>query len=83
MQTVLKQPFTNVQLELLKTFSHQLPESDLIDLKKTLDLFFAEKLINQADKVWDDKKWNIDIIDELLHAKMRKSSPVFNFQKSQ
>lgn len=73
MQVILKQPLTNVQLELLKTFSHELPESDLIDLNKTLALFFAEKLINQADKVWNDKKWNNDIIDELLHTKMRKS----------
>jgi hypothetical protein len=73
MQTVLKQPFTNVQLELLKTFSHQLPESDLIDLKKTLALFFAERLVKQADKVWEDKNWNDQIVDEMLLTKMRKS----------
>lgn len=73
MQIVLKQPFTNVQLELLKTFSHDLPESDLIDLKKTLALFFAEKLINQADKAWDKENWNNDTVDEFLHTKMRKS----------
>ena len=73
MQTLLKQPFTNVQLELLKTFSHQLPESDLIDLKKILALFFAEKLIVQADKTWGDKKWNNQTVDEMLQTKMRKS----------
>ena len=73
MQPVLKQPFTNVQLELLKTFSHQLPESDLIDLKKTLALFFAEKLIAQADKIWENQNWDNDLVDELLHTKMRKS----------
>ena len=73
MQPVLKQPFTNVQLELLKIFSHQLPESDLIDLKKTLALFFAEKLIVQADKIWENQNWDNDLVDELLHTKMRKS----------
>lgn len=73
MQAVLKQPFTNVQLELLKTFSHQLPESDLIDLKNTLALFFAKRLINQADTVWDEKNWNDTLVDEMLHTKMRKS----------
>ncbi len=56
MQAVLKQPFTNVQLELLKTFSHQLSESDLIDLKNPLALFFAERLIIQADKSLGRKK---------------------------
>jgi hypothetical protein len=73
MQATLKQPFTNVQLELLKTFSHQLPESDLIDLKNTLALFFAKRLINQADTVWDEKDWNDTLVDEMLHTKMRKS----------
>lgn len=73
MQAILKQPFTNVQLELLKTFSHELPESDLIDLKKTLALFFAEKLINQADKNWKDKDWNDQVVKEMLYTKMRKS----------
>ncbi|MBC7440017.1 MAG: hypothetical protein H7250_08550 [Flavobacterium sp.] len=73
MQAALKQPFTNVQLELLKTFSHQLPESDLIDLKNTLALFFAKRLINQADTVWEEKDWNDKLVDEMLHTKMRKS----------
>jgi hypothetical protein len=73
MQASLKQPFTNVQLELLKTFSHQLPESDLIDLKNTLALFFAKRLIAQADTVWEEKNWNDKNVDEMLHTKMRKS----------
>ncbi|MFY8112381.1 MAG: hypothetical protein ACOVKP_10270 [Flavobacterium sp.] len=73
MQSVLKQPFTNVQLELLKTFSHQLTESDLIALKKTIALFFAERLTVQADKVWEEQNWNDDLMDKKLHTKMRKS----------
>ena len=73
MQAALKQPFTNVQLELLKTFLRQFPESDLIDLKNTLALFFAKRLINQADTVWEEKDWNDKLVDEMLHTKMRKS----------
>jgi hypothetical protein len=73
MQSVLKQPFTNVQLELLKTFSHQLPESDLIALKKAIALFFAERLTIQADKVWEEQNWNDELVDKTLHTKMRKS----------
>lgn len=73
MQSILKQPFTNVQLELLKTFSHQLPESDLIDLNKTLAFFFAEKLINQADIIWKENKWDDTLVNEILETKHRKS----------
>ena len=73
MQPSLKQPFTNVQLELLKTFSHNLPENDLLDLKKTLATFFAEKLVNQVDKVWVDENWNDKKVQTLLDTKLRKS----------
>ncbi len=73
MELVVKQPFTNVQLELLKTFSHQLSDNDLADLRKTLALFFAQRLIQQADKIWDEKKWTDVDVDKMLNTKMRKS----------
>lgn len=73
MQAVLNQPFTNVQLELLKTFSHQLPENDLIDLKQTLVTFFSERLVKQANAVWENEKWNNEKVDEMLVTKMRIS----------
>jgi hypothetical protein len=73
MQVSIKQPFTNVQLELLKTFSHQLSENDLIELRKTLALFFGQRLVQEADKVWEEKKWDNQLVDKMLHTKMRKS----------
>lgn len=72
METIVKQPLTNAQLELLKIFSHPLSENDLADLKKTLVDFFAKRLVQQADKVWDDKNWTDDDIDKILNTKMRK-----------
>lgn len=69
MQTILKQPFTNVQLELLKVFSHQLPDDDLADLRKMLALFFADRLVRQADKVWDDNQWGDQDVDRMLNTK--------------
>lgn len=73
MQVSIKQPFTNVQLEILKTFSHQLSENDLIELRKTLALFFGQRLVQEADKVWEEKKWDDQLVDKMLHTKMRKS----------
>jgi hypothetical protein len=69
----IRQPFSNLQLELLKVFSHQLSDHDLLDLRRTLALFFAQRLIEQADKVWDENHWNDEIVNELLNTKMRKS----------
>ncbi len=73
MQLHINQPFTNVQLELLKTFSHQLPEKELSELRKVLAVFFAEHLVKQADAVWEEKKWTNKEVDKLLTTKMRKS----------
>lgn len=72
MQNQLKQPLSNVQLELLKTFSHQISDTDLVDLKKVLAKFFAEKLIQQADQVWEDKNITDEDVDLMLNTKMRK-----------
>jgi len=70
-----KQPFSNVQLEILKTFSHQLSESELLELRQTLALFFAKRLVAQADKVWDEKQWTDHDVTKMLTTKMRKKSP--------
>ncbi|MCP9765902.1 hypothetical protein [Lacihabitans soyangensis] len=73
MQSSLKQPFNNAQLELLKVFSHNLPENELMALKKIISNFFAEKLIQQADKKWDEMNWSDQDMDQLLGQKLRKS----------
>lgn len=73
MQVSIKQPLSNVQLELLKTFSHQLSENDLVELRKMLALFFAQRLIKEADKVWNEKNWTNEDVDAMLVTKMRKN----------
>jgi hypothetical protein len=72
MQVALKQPLSNVQLELLKMFSHQLSDTDLVALRTTLAQFFAQRLIAQADAVWEENQWTDAEVDALLETKMRK-----------
>lgn len=73
MEAFVKQPFTNVQLELLRTFSHQLSDADLKDLKMTLARFFSDRLIQQADKIYDEKNWTDQKVDQILNNKLRKN----------
>lgn len=49
------QPLSNVQLELLKLYSTNLSEEDLVELKRTLARYFAQKAIKEADKIWEEK----------------------------
>ena len=63
----------NTQLEILKAFSHPLSQEDLKELKAVLARFFAKKAIESADKIWDEKEWDNDKMDEFLRSKNRKS----------
>jgi hypothetical protein len=47
---------SNVQLELLKLYSTNLSEKDLMALKKLLAKFYAEHAIQTADQIWDQKE---------------------------
>ena len=73
METTIKQPFTNLQLELLKAFSHQLDDRELLEIRKMLATFFAQRAIEEANKVWDEKRWTDADIDRMLKTKMRTS----------
>jgi hypothetical protein len=73
MNKSIKQPFSNVQLEILKTFSHQLSDSDLLELKNLLVTFFAKRLVQEADRVWEENNWNDKDIDNMLNTKMRRA----------
>jgi hypothetical protein len=66
----IQQPLTNVQLELLKTFSLELSEDELLQLRELLANFFAEKAIQAANRTWDEKGWDNEKVDRLLETKL-------------
>ncbi len=66
-----REPLTNLQLEILKTFSHQLSDEDLQALRKLIADFFAKRAIAEANKVWDEEKWDEGKAEELLNTKLR------------
>jgi hypothetical protein len=69
--TTERQPLTNVQLEILKTFSFSLSEQDLAEMNKILANFFAKRAIALADKVWDEQGWDDKKVENLLNTKLR------------
>jgi hypothetical protein len=60
--TALQQPFSNLQLELLKLYSRNVPENDLIQIKLFLAHYFAEKAMDEADRIWEEKDYTADKI---------------------
>jgi hypothetical protein len=49
-------PLSNLQIELLKLYSTDLPEPELIELKILLANYFAQKAIQGADRIWEEKQ---------------------------
>ena len=62
MTTAIQQPFSNIQLELLKLYSRDIPESDLIQIKLFLARYFAEKAMDEADRIWEEKEYTAEKI---------------------
>lgn len=54
--TELKLPLSNAQLELMKLYSTNLSEKDLDELKTVLSKFYADKAVEEANAIWDEKK---------------------------
>ncbi len=59
-------PLTNVQVELLKLFSVDLPEEQLIELKRVMAKFFLDHARDRADEIWDEKGYSDEKLNNLL-----------------
>ncbi|MBS1565663.1 MAG: hypothetical protein JST39_14835 [Bacteroidetes bacterium] len=60
------QPMSNLQHELLKLYSFNVADADLLHIKRYLAKYFAEKALDEADKVWDEKKYSNDTMQQWL-----------------
>ena len=56
-------PLTNLQLELLKLFSLELPEEDLIQIQRLIAGYFADKASDEMDRLWEGKGWNDETME--------------------
>jgi len=63
----IKMPLTNLQLELLKIFSFQLTNEELLEIKKLLAGYFAEKALDRMDEIWEEKKLSNETMDKWLN----------------
>jgi hypothetical protein len=64
--STLNYPLSNIQVELMKLFSTNLSDNDLIELKDLLAKFYAEKAIAKADQIWDTKGLSNDDMEKWL-----------------
>jgi len=58
---------SNMQRELLKMYSHDLPDSDLVEVRKLLADYFAAKTVRLMDEAIERKGLSGHEFEELLH----------------
>ena len=62
-------PLSNIQSELLKLFSTEIPEIHLFDLKKVMAKFLLDKARDRADTIWDEKGYSDEKLQQILDKK--------------
>ncbi|WP_064197813.1 MULTISPECIES: hypothetical protein [Emticicia] len=65
-------PLSNLQLELLKLYGSGVSDEDLAAINGLIVNYFAKKAQDSADKIWDEKKYSNDLMDEWLKADLRE-----------
>ena len=65
----INQNFSNIQLELLKLYSTNIQENELLDIKNYLAKYFAQKAVSKADAIWDAKGFDNNEMDKWLDEK--------------
>jgi hypothetical protein len=64
----LKPPLTNVQFELLKAFSLNLPEADLKKIQDLITHLIYERLQDETDALWEERGYTNETMQEWLHS---------------
>jgi hypothetical protein len=58
---------SNLQQELLKLYSSDISEEDLLHIRRYLAKYFADKAIKEADKIWDQKGYTNETMEHWLN----------------
>ena len=62
---------TNLQLELLETFSFELTEEQLLEIRQMLIDYFADKVTSGMDQLFEQNHWGEEKIEEWAEEHMR------------
>lgn len=55
-----KTMLSNLQLEILQTFSRPLPENQILEIRQLLADYFAKKVDDGIDELFEKNNWNVD-----------------------
>ncbi|MBV6428198.1 MAG: hypothetical protein KIPDCIKN_02724 [Haliscomenobacter sp.] len=68
MTSEINPPLTNLQMELLRIFSLQLPEEDLLEIRRVLTRFMMEKARERATFIAEERGYTEDTFKKWAHG---------------
>ena len=64
---------STLQIELLKLFSYNLSDGQLLEIKTLLANYFAQKATDRMDELWAEKGWTAKTMKSWGNEHMRTS----------
>jgi hypothetical protein len=64
-------PLTNLQMQLLKSFNFEIPESQLDEIKVLLGNYFASKATDEMDRLWEENDWSDETMTQWTDEHLR------------
>lgn len=58
-------------MELLKLSSRNVSDEDVIEIRRLIARYFADKATEEADRTWDERGWTAVDAERMLHEHMR------------
>ena len=71
LKNMKSEPLNPVQLYLLKMFSYAKDERALEEIRKSLTAYFAQRVEEDMDKLWDEGLWDQDKNEAILKEHLR------------
>ena len=65
--------FTPLQLDLLRIFSRNPSEQELIDIKNLIARYYADKASDEMDRLWEERGYTDETMQGWVKERMRTS----------
>ena len=62
--TISNKPLSNLQIELLQLYSRGVTDTELIEIKRLIAKFFADRASDEMDRLWEENSWTESTIDD-------------------
>ncbi len=64
-------PLNQTQIEILKLFTRDLSEHDLLEIKRLIVRYLADQVTQKVDAIWEEKGWTDEDMQRMLNTHER------------